>query len=623
MSVGPQNDSIRSVLLPRRTERCDLPAETAPDISPAKTYAERRTARQDEVGHWERRHDALGRARVGTVAVALLLGWLAFAFWWPIAFALLLPAGVFVFLVYRFDAVGRRLARARRAVRFYERGLDRLADRWAGRGEHGQRYLDEQHLYAAGLDVFGRGSLYERLCNARTRPGEDTLASWLLAPAAPAEVRARQEAVADLTPRLDLREDLALLGAEVPPVEFSPLVAWGEAPPVVFPRRARLLLGVLGTLNVAAALAWLVFGLPSLPLAVTLLASGVVALWLRSRVRQVLEPIERMRRDLGLLAGLLGRLEREPYTALRLRQLEDALRAEGRLPSEQLLDLASLMDWLHAARNGVFIPIALLLLWHTQMALSFEVWRRRSGHVLRHWLEAIGTIEALGALAGYAYENPEDAFPEVVPTGPIFDAEGLGHPLLPRDRCVVNDVRLGDDVRLMVVSGSNMSGKSTLLRSVGVATVLALAGGPVRARRLRLSPLAVCETMRVQDSLLGGRSRFFAEITRVRQIMDRTAGPLPVLFLLDELFHGTNSHDRSVGAEAVLRHLLDAGTVGLVTTHDLSLTRIVDQLGGHAQNVHFADQFLDGKMVFDYRMHAGVVPHSNALALMRAVGLEV
>lgn len=597
--------------------------ESAPDRSPAKVYADRRVLRQNEVQLWAGRRDALGRARVGVFVVGLLLAWLAYVYWPPIAFGLLLPVLAFVYLVFRFDDVHRRHARARRAVRYYDRGLDRLLEQWAGRGEAGQRYLDEQHLYAQGLDLFGRGSLYERLCSARTRPGEDTLASWLLNPADVDEVRARQEAVRDLTPRLDLREDVALLGAEMPPVDFAPLIAWGEAPPVVFPRGTRLLLGVLGGLNVIGALAWLVFGLPSLPLAITLLASGATALWLRPRVRQVLAPIERMRRDLSLLGGMLARLERESFEAARLRQYQAALRVEGQSPSEQLRDLASLMDWLNAAHNGVFIPIALLLIWHTQMALSFEAWRRRSGHAVRYWLEAIGAIEALDSLAGYAYENPRDVFPEITSDGPRFEAEELGHPLLPRVRCVVNDVALGDARRLLVVSGSNMSGKSTLLRSVGVATVLALAGAPVRAKRLRLSPLAVCETMRVQDSLLGGRSRFFAEITRVRQIMDRTTGGLPVLFLLDELFHGTNSHDRGVGAAAVLRHLLDAGAIGLVTTHDLTLTQLVERLEGRAQNVHFADQFADGEMHFDYRMRPGVVPHSNALALMRAVGLEV
>jgi DNA mismatch repair ATPase MutS len=235
----------------------------------------------------------------------------------------------------------------------------------------------------------------------------------------------------------------------------------------------------------------------------------------------------------------------------------------------------------------------------------------------------VAEVEALASFGTYSYENADDIYPELVPTGPLFEAVGLCHPLLPRGHCVPNDLTLNDDVRLALVSGSNMAGKSTLLRAVGVAAVLAQAGAAVRATRLRLSPLAVGATLRIQDSLQSGRSRFFAEITRLRQIVALAEGSRPVLYLLDELLAGTNSHDRRLGAAAVLRELVSRRAIGLVTTHDLALTQIVDELAPHAVNVHFADEFRDGELHFDYRLHPGVVGHSNALALMRAVGLSV
>jgi DNA mismatch repair ATPase MutS len=188
---------------------------------------------------------------------------------------------------------------------------------------------------------------------------------------------------------------------------------------------------------------------------------------------------------------------------------------------------------------------------------------------------------------------------------------------------VRNDVRLGELAQLLVISGSNMSGKSTYLRTVGINAVLALAGGPVRATRLRLTPLSIGATLRIQDSLQEGRSRFYAEITRIRRLADVARGRPPLLFLLDELFHGTNSHDRLIGASGVLRSFVDAGAVGLVTTHDLALTAIVDQLAPRAANVHFEDWFEGGELRFDYRMKPGPVAHSNAIALMRAIGLDV
>ena len=188
---------------------------------------------------------------------------------------------------------------------------------------------------------------------------------------------------------------------------------------------------------------------------------------------------------------------------------------------------------------------------------------------------------------------------------------------------VRNDVRLSGDTRLLVVSGSNMSGKSTLLRTVGINTVLALMGAPVCATRLRVTPLRIGATLRIQDSLQEGRSRFYAEITRLRQIADLAKGSTPLLFLLDELFHGTNSHDRLVGATGVLRGLVDRGAIGLITTHDLALTAVADDLAPRAANVHFEDRFEGGELRFDYVMRPGPVTRSNALALMRAVGLDV
>jgi DNA mismatch repair ATPase MutS len=269
------------------------------------------------------------------------------------------------------------------------------------------------------------------------------------------------------------------------------------------------------------------------------------------------------------------------------------------------------------------------LMWGTHVAWAIESWRARHGRRIGNWLRAVGEIEALSSLATYRYEHPDDPFPDIlVEATPArrratFDGLGLGHPLLPSARMVPNDVSLEDEVGLLVVSGSNMSGKSTLLRTVGVNAVLALTGAPVRAQSLRISPLTIGATLRIQDSLQEGRSRFYAEITRLRAIVDLAHGPHTVLFLLDELFHGTNSHDRLVGASGVLQRLLDLGAIGLITTHDLALTAVADRLAPRARNVHFEDRFEEGEILFDYRMKPGPVTRSNALALMRAVGLEI
>jgi DNA mismatch repair ATPase MutS len=333
--------------------------------------------------------------------------------------------------------------------------------------------------------------------------------------------------------------------------------------------------------------------------------------------------VERPGGELRSLAALLERLEREPFAAPRLRQLAAELGVDGHLPSDQLRRLARLVDLAESRRNPFFVPFALLLLWDVHVSVAVEAWIARCGAAATRWAAAVGEIEALCGLAARAWEHPEEPFPELLDAGPALEAEQLGHVLLPGDRVVRNDVSLGSRPSLLIVSGSNMSGKSTLLRSIGTSVVLAQAGATVRARRLRLSPLTLGASIRINDSLHQGSSRFYAEITRLRQLVSLADDAPPLLFLLDELLAGTNSHDRRVGAAAVIRGLLGRGSIGLLTTHDLALAEIADQLDGRAANVHFEDRLEQGRVVFDYRMRDGVVRRSNALELMRAVGLEV
>jgi DNA mismatch repair ATPase MutS len=278
------------------------------------------------------------------------------------------------------------------------------------------------------------------------------------------------------------------------------------------------------------------------------------------------------------------------------------------------------------SRDNMFVRVAeIFILWTPWWAVRVEDWRRKSGPAVRRWLSAIGEIEALCSLASHAFEHPRDCFPELIERAPFLYAEAAAHPLLPEDRAVCNSIRIGgeDAPSLYVVSGSNMSGKSTFLRTLGVNSVLAQAGSVVRAERFQLSRLAVCASIRVSDSLQGGISRFYAEILRLRQILDESREGRPVFFLVDEFLHGTNSHDRRIGAEALVRSLVERGAIGLITTHDLALAQIAEALRDRAANVHFEDHIENGKILFDYVMRPGVVRKSNAIELMRSVGLEI
>jgi len=571
-----------------------------------------------------RRERVLADARLIVFGAGAVVAWLAFREGTLSPGWLAIPTSLFLILLFVHERARRATRRADRAVDFYEKGVGRLEGRWSGTGEPGTRFLDPEHPYAADLDLFGVGSLFELLSTARTKAGEDALAAWLMAPAPLDEIRARQAAIAELRPRIDLREDLAILGADVRAgIDPDALADWGASPRVLSGRAIPMVGAFLSALAVAGLIGWAFFEAGPSPFFLAVIVLGAFAVWLGRRVRRVLAAVERRASDLRLLAGLLARLEREPCEAPRLRGLQEALTSEGGTASNRISKLAKLVHLVDTMKNQLFAPLGAILLWSTQLAFAIEAWRASSGRAIADWLAAAGSFEALCSLASYSYENPGDPFPELEADGPLFIAEGVGHPLISPGRCVSNDLSLGGPLRVLVVSGSNMSGKSTLLRTVGINAVLALAGAPVRAHRLRISPMAIGATLRIQDSLQAGRSRFFAEITRLRQLVDLAKGPLPLLFLLDEILNGTNSHDRRVGAESLLRGLIGLGAVGLVTTHDLALAEIADGIEAGAENVHFADHFEDGTMHFDHRMRPGVVRHSNALALMRAVGLDV
>jgi hypothetical protein len=590
---------------------------------PRREYSRRLTERRAAAARHEARHHTIGNLRLFVFLVAAVLAWLA---WWRGAispFWLILPVAIFVCLVVAHEFVLRDRRACERAAAHYEQALARVDGNWAGRGETGERFLDKTHPYAEDLDLFGKSSLFELLCTARTRMGEDALARWLLSPGRPGLLRARHQAIAELRPMLDLREDLAVLGEDIRAgVHPEALASWGEQPPLLESRRVRVVAFVVPCLLAAGAVIWIVFGFRDLFLLIFALEAIFFARY-RRVVQRVVEAVEQPSHDLALLAQVLGRFERARFNSPLLVDLRAALDVEGRPPSKRIARLNRLIELLDSRDNLAMRILGPLVLWTEQLAFAIEAWRRRSGPALRRWLESVGEIEALCALASYAWEHPADPFPEFASGGACFEGEELAHPLLPESRAIRNTVLLGGDLRALIVSGSNMSGKSTLLRTVGTNIVLAQAGAPVRARRLQLSPLMPGASIRVLDSLQTGISRFYAEITRLHQIMELTAGPPPVLFLLDELLHGTNSHDRRIGAEAIVRGLVERGAIGLLTTHDLALAHIAEALAPRAENVHFEDHLENGRMTFDYRLHPGIVEKSNALELMRSVGLQV
>ena len=580
--------------------------------------------RQAALAWQERKHARYAWARLGLLFVAagiLLVGGLGRAD------LLIAPAAAFLVLAVAHARVLNARDRAQTAVGFYERALARVAGAWMGTGRTGAELAPADHLYAADLDLFGRASLFELLATSRTHAGDATLARWMLAPAPPGVIRARQAAVAELAPRLDLREQVAVLGNAVRlAVHPDVLARWSRAPVELRGRGIRVLLAVLAA-GTAGSLGWALWsGEGTLLLSLFALAQLAAAAWYKARVAAVVSAVDEPAHDLGVLAGLLAALEREPVASPYLRDLQQRVATSGRPASSEIGRLSTLVAMLSSRSNLMFAALAGVLMWATQWAFAIEAWRARAGVRVPDWLDAIGEFEAILALSAYAAEHPATTMPVVDEArGSAFQARGLAHPLL-GGAAVANDVALDAAAgpALLIVSGSNMSGKSTLLRAIGVNVVLAGMGAPVRAEVFRMTPLDVGASIRVTDSLADGRSRFMAEVERLKAIVDlATSRRGAVLFLLDEILSGTNSHDRRIGAEAVLASLVASGAIGLATTHDLALGEIAAARTGAAVNVHFEDTFEDGALVFDYRLKPGIVRTSNALRLMRAAGLDI
>ncbi|MFZ0743248.1 MAG: mismatch repair protein [Terracidiphilus sp.] len=593
--------------------------------SPGQVYSEELNELHLAQAAEQKRERLLGYAKVA-LGVATILAAVVFIHHTAVLESLLAPVAVFIVLAALHEKVLQSLRMRGRAIRFCEQGLARIQDRWAGTGETGERFLDPAHPYARDLDIFGRASLFELLCTARTRAGEETLAAWLMEAASVDEIFLRQDAVRDLKERVHFREKLFSLGETVRlGVKPEKLSAWGEREPV-FPERAtRVLTRTLGALWILSLVCWGVWDLGTVAAAMTVL-NLAWAHRIHARLDGASDAIEDASDGLELLAGVLALLENEQFSAAKLKEIQSSLRREGTAPSAAIRKLARVVERLKSRRNPVARLTDVVTFWSALLVFKAERWQKEFGPQIRGWLAAAGKFEALTALSGYAYEHAEDVFPEFAGAGegvPLFEAEGLVHPLLPARLSVRNDLKFGDGLQLIVLSGPNMAGKSTFIRCIGVNAVLAQCGAPVRARRLKLSPLQVAASICILDSLSGGVSRFYAEIHRIKLVFDLTRGPVPVLFLLDELLSGTNSHDRLVGTQFVVRGLVDHGAIGMVSTHDLALAKIPETMGERAANFHFEDRFDEGELIFDYTLKPGIVKTSNALELMRSIGLDV
>jgi DNA mismatch repair ATPase MutS len=451
------------------------------------------------------------------------------------------------------------------------------------------------------------------------------LAAWLNSGADLKTIQRRQQAVEELRNQLEFHEEMFQFDTESgKELNTAELRQWIEQEHPI-PSWQRLVATLLGVATVLSIIAWVAgYGYSSL-LIVIILEIPLYAVSYR-RIINISTSTDKAISTLAILVQVLKLIEQKKFISPLLQQLSENLQSDGHTPSWQINRLHNLINQLHQSiRNQIYIPLALLFGLPIHISYQIEQWRKQIGPHISQWLDTVGQIEALSSLAIYSFENPNNPFPKIVSesVAPCFKAVELCHPLIPAQECAHNDIRINSERRLIMVSGSNMSGKSTLLRAIGVNVVLACCGAPVQAKSLKTSCFIIGTAMRANDSLKQGSSLFYAVISKIKRVVELAGQSPPLLFLLDEILQGTNSHDRLIGAKGIIYHLIDRNAVGLVTTHDLALTKIVDSLGSQAVNIHFKDHLVNGQINFDYKICSGVIQKSNGLELMRMIGLDM
>jgi len=592
---------------------------------PKQAYRDKLEKYQLEQKDLEAASGRFSWARIVAFLLILFIAWLSLVENQLAPLWLLLPFSLLLVLMLLHAQVNKRLKRTQRAETFYVKRLDHLAGRWSGQGNQGRRYRDPDHSYSADLDIFGENSLFEFLCDARTRLGEDTLAEWLNSGVDLDTIKSRQETVEELRHHLEFREEIALLD-EVSDDELDQngLQGWIEkANPISSWQRS--ISTVLGILAVLSIILW-ALGYGTILLMLVIVLEVLFYSTSYQKIKAITLEAEQANSTLVIVSQMLELIEQKNFKAPLLKQLSAKLQSNGQPPSQQIDKLQELISQLNQCTlNQMIIVPAFLLGLPIHAAHRLEQWRKQIGPEIPQWLDVVGQIEALNSLARYAFDNPNNPFPKLVAESepPCFDASKLSHPLIPKQERVANDLSINSQQQLIMVSGSNMSGKSTLLRTIGVNVVLACCGAPVQAKHLKTSRFVIGSAMRASDSLKQGASFFYAVISRIKCVVDLAKQPIPLLFLLDEILQGTNSHDRLIGAKAIIYQLINHNAVGLVTTHDLALTEIVDSLSERAINIHFKDHIENDQISFDYKIRPGVIQKSNGLDLMKMIGLDI
>ncbi len=579
---------------------------------------------------WHQKFNQVAWLRVVLFLVGLLAAWLTYRSSESGALA----AVVFILFLILFFATlqwHNRIEYRRNHLRFLsqinQEEVLRLQGKFAPENT-GQSFRDAHHPYTGDLDIFGPHSLFVLLNRTQTAVGNERLAQWLQKAATQNEIIERQQAVEELSLHLDWQQNFQAKGRHhKDDLSYAQTIRdWLQTPAELHTKTWLVAVSyLLPALMLIAILLTLVTDEITyhLPLALGLLNIGVVGL-VNKQIHHLTDQAYETGKSLQLYADLLKDIENHPFQAPKLVQLKAQISTQGHKASEKIEQLAGISANLLSAHNPFFGFFAnALVLWNIYWAIRLERWKANTQTDLPLWLNALAEMEALNSLAGFKHANSDYVFPSSRVDEIALQAKNLGHPLLLREKRVINDFELIGKGRTMIITGSNMSGKSTFLRTVGINAVLAMMGAPVCATEMQCSLFQVFTSMRTQDSLEESVSSFYAELQRLKQLIELLPSGEPIFYMLDEILKGTNSQDRHEGAKALIRQLHRYNASGLISTHDLALSEMVDELPDSVENYSFNSEIIDDKLVFDYKLHSGVCRSFNASKLMQQIGIEM
>jgi len=594
-------------------------------ILPLDVYKSREAEFSANAERLRKLSDRLSMARLaafagGLVVFGALLSFSVIAAVVTLAVALAL----FTWLVMKYETTEKSRKRFLRLAEINSLELKCLDGDFSG-FKTGEEYAERDHPYSYDLDVFGKASLFQFLCRTTSRPASDRLAEYLKQPAAKEEILLRQKAVAELQPLTDWQQELMTLGylnagAGNDP---APLLQWlGSDDLFRKTGREKIITGCLSLIAIAAVIT-VIAGLPAAILAPVF---GVNFVFYFTRFRKISKLQEKVSRSSDLLkaySGIIKLLENRNFTSPLLQNLQSGFRDEI-AASDRIRQLSKLVGRLDYRLNVlVSVPLNLLFFTDIHFCLALERWKRDHASRIPGWFASMAEFEALASLANMAFNNPGWIYPQVTEDYFVFRAEDMGHPLIPAVRRISNGFATEGAGKAIIVTGSNMSGKSTFLRTCGVNAVLAFAGAPVCASAFTVSLVRLHSSMRISDSLEENISSFYAELRRLRAIIAGAESDPKVFLLLDEILRGTNSDDRYTGSVALIKQLTGYGAVAMVATHDLRLAGLEKELPQSIDNYHFDVKVNDEELFFDYRLTPGICSSFNASLLMKKMGIRV